>query len=308
MTKQTFPKRAIFEPLENRRHFSATPEADPGDDASSDDQFADWYPQAAKFDPTNQGTLNLRICWGEECGDYATLPDGKSLYVVDDRAGHQLILKFNAAGTPDPSFGSNGQLATVFANGDLFFPTLSILSNGSFYVTDTANDHGTTVSRYLADGSLDASFGAGGIARIMAPGRPWMWDDGAALLPDNKLLIEADVGIPEHPSCGDGWETVVMRMNADGTLDQSFGTNGVSKDLSEFQRLTDTMPPTIDLPLEPLFVISMVAPIGNFDLLSVGLRPLPAAAQPSQGGASLFIYKITRDTGLPADDAQAQLL
>jgi len=274
MGRRSFPKRATLEQLENRRHFSVAAEADAGDDTSSDDQFAELYPHAAQFDPTNQGTLRLRICWGEDCGDYATLPDGKALYVVDDRAGHQLILRFNADGTPDASFGKDGQLATVFANGDLFFPTVSLLSDGSFYVTDTANDHGTTVSRYLADGSLDASFGLDGVAKIMAPGRPWMWDDGTALLPDNKLLIEADVGIPGHSGCDDGWEIVVMRMNADGSLDPTFGTNGVSSDLSEFQRLTDTAPPPISS--EPMILVSASVP--SVDTFVVNTQPPPAAA------------------------------
>ena len=79
-------------------------------------------------------------------------------------------------------------------------------------VSESGDDF--TVARYNTDGSLDASFGSGGVAAYEVQGN----DEARAiaLQSDGKIVVggfaQGDFGI--------------LRLNADGSLDSSFGTGG----------------------------------------------------------------------------------
>src|SRR5205823_8291239 len=66
---------------------------------------------------------------------------------------------------------------------------------------------GDTVSRYLPDGSLDATFGSGG--RLTSGIDP----SDVATESDGRIVVFGSAGI--------------ARYNPDGTLDQTFGDTGV---------------------------------------------------------------------------------
>lgn len=80
------------------------------------------------------------------------------------------------------------------------------------------------IVRFAADGSLDANFGNGGIAR---------WNDSvgdvrdiaSALAPDGKILVAGSLRIAENGR--EKSEIVLLRFNADGSPDAGFGTGGV---------------------------------------------------------------------------------
>lgn len=79
-------------------------------------------------------------------------------------------------------------------------------------------DH-TDVARFNPDGSYDPTFGTGGRLKLAA------LDVGAglALQPDGKLVL---VGTRMQPNAPVFSRFVLMRLNADGTPDASFGTGG----------------------------------------------------------------------------------
>ncbi len=78
------------------------------------------------------------------------------------------------------------------------------------------------IARYLADGSLDSSFGVGGTATVRFAGTPGA--KAVAAQPDGKVVV---VGAA-NPSQSSSALPVVVRLNANGTLDGSFGTGGVA--------------------------------------------------------------------------------
>lgn len=93
--------------------------------------------------------------------------------------------------------------------------------------TDASADHATAVVRFLANGARDPSFGTSGLARLnLAVGTNGELSRGIALQSTGKILVSATV---EHAGGADARDRdmAVARLNTDGTLDTTFGTNGI---------------------------------------------------------------------------------
>ncbi len=126
-----------------------------------------------------------------------------------------------AAGMLDTSFGSAGQVLTDFLDFD-DARAVVVQSDGKTIAAGSASngvDSDFALARYNIDGSLDASFGAGGQITTNVSG-----DDtasGIALTPDGKIVV---VG----RSVGAGFANVfsIVRYNSDGTLDTTFSGDG----------------------------------------------------------------------------------
>lgn len=134
-----------------------------------------------------------------------------------------------AGGDLDPSFGDRGLVATAtapgsggdFQNGLAIRDDRSILVGGSSEMED---DDKFRVSQYTKRGVLDASFGTGGtvLTSVSPNGFEHIWE--LALQPDGKVVAagEANMG----PGAG-GANFALVRYNRDGSLDASFGGDGI---------------------------------------------------------------------------------
>jgi uncharacterized delta-60 repeat protein len=131
----------------------------------------------------------------------------------------------HASGSLDPSFGTGGAVSAHLGGTDRADDVLiqadgKIVAAGSTSTADGGQDFALT--RHLADGSLDTTFGTGGTVRtdVSGTGAP---DSARAVVrqPDGKLVVG---GIT-----GDGWTCrfALARYLPDGSLDSSFGTGGV---------------------------------------------------------------------------------
>jgi uncharacterized delta-60 repeat protein len=127
-----------------------------------------------------------------------------------------------AAGALDPTFGTNGQVTISSSNLNVVVEDAVLQPDGKIVVaaeiTEMVADANASdmfgVVRLLPNGSLDPSFGTGGLTRI-AFGGPI----GLTLQTDGKIVV---VGGGAGPASGFG----VARFNANGTLDSGFGTGG----------------------------------------------------------------------------------
>jgi len=132
-----------------------------------------------------------------------------------------------AAGDLDPSFGSGGKVSTSFGANTLSFATgVGVMSDGRIVAAGTTGNQNTGdqdfgVIRYKPDGSLDSSFGNGGVVKTDLGTNT---DEGRAtvLQPDGKIVV---VGITQAASQID--DLVIVRYNVDGSLDSSFGSGGI---------------------------------------------------------------------------------
>lgn len=129
--------------------------------------------------------------------------------------GENHIDRLNGDGTLDTSFGTGG-IASIPASAGEFselvvLPDSSILAT-SMVVSPVITDE-IKVLRLTPDGQLDPTFGVSGIAVTNATDA-----ESLTMLPDGKILVGAsDAG---------GEASAVVRLNADGTLDDTFGYDG----------------------------------------------------------------------------------
>ena len=129
--------------------------------------------------------------------------------------------RLTPAGGLDPTFGTGG-VVTITPGNSGARPSVVAQSDGHLLVVTGNGPHGTQVTRYNADGSLDTGFGTAGTVGDLVPGSRAIVND-VAVGPDGKLTLS---GV-SSPSLNQS-ATAVVLLNADGTPDAGFGTNGVA--------------------------------------------------------------------------------
>jgi uncharacterized delta-60 repeat protein len=115
-------------------------------------------------------------------------------------------------GALDPSFGIDGRVTVGLTGGAT---AMALQADGKIVLIGAR-----TLARYDSDGTLDASFGAGGEVAIVFNGGLFDTAQAVAIQPDGKIVV---VGFT-HVGASDDF--AVARYNADGSLDASFGTGG----------------------------------------------------------------------------------
>lgn len=140
-----------------------------------------------------------------------------------------LLLRLNADGSLDKSFGSNGyiidkkgyELTAVKIQADG-----KIVTAGHQWRIGAGFRDQFVVTRYNIDGSFDESFGADVHAYTdITDGNDVPYT--LVILDDNKIVVagEANYGFSGHfPSY-----MTAVKYNTDGSLDNSFGEDGISK-------------------------------------------------------------------------------
>lgn len=177
--------------------------------------------------------------------DVLLQPDGKILFAGGSDPTYNTspndfaLVRLNADGSLDQSFGTGGKVITnIFSlyggkesiGEILLLPGGKILAIGgsinSFFPGDPNPDPpAIEFARYNSDGSLDTSFGTGGVKSIPYNSGPPIGLGsqsirGASLLPDGRFLV-----LGYNPSFSGGY---LIRFNPDGTFDGTFGVNGVT--------------------------------------------------------------------------------
>ncbi len=160
----------------------------------------------------------------------AAQPDGKILaagYVFSSASNYDFALvRYLPDGSLDPSFGTNGKVATDFHGSTDVARAVALQPDGRIVVAGYAlrldgPAFDFALARYNADGSLDASFGVGGkVATDFAGAGGSEQAHALALQPDGKIVAA-------------GWTSsagvsgfALARYNADGSLDTGFGAAG----------------------------------------------------------------------------------
>jgi uncharacterized delta-60 repeat protein len=133
-----------------------------------------------------------------------------------------VLLSFGQTGKLDSSFGVNGIVQTNLLETDNNVSnTVLIQNNGKIVIcgnNEPALSEGILL-RYNTNGSLDSSFGHNGI--IQSPDYDFK---KAALQPDGKIIVDLD-SINYAP--GGAFTQELTRFNTNGSLDSSFGNNGI---------------------------------------------------------------------------------
>ncbi len=131
---------------------------------------------------------------------------------------------YSQDGTLDVSFGTNGKVITNV--GGLYdeIASIAIQSDGKIVVAGTSYPNvyaDFTVVRYNSDGSLDLSFGSEGKVYTDI-GTLTDYAQAVAIQSDGKIVVVGKGYL-------DGQDRIALvRYNEDGTLDDDFGTNGIT--------------------------------------------------------------------------------
>ena len=145
---------------------------------------------------------------------------GSNFY--DDAA----LIKVTSNGTLDPSFGQNGMVKTNLNGSPSLIHSLAIQSDGKILAMgqiELAGQYAFLVMRYAANGSLDSSFGSGGIVSTHLTGFDPAW--AGALLSNGKIVLAGSSYVQNGTSTYTSKSSFV-KYNADGSLDTTFGTSG----------------------------------------------------------------------------------
>jgi uncharacterized delta-60 repeat protein len=151
--------------------------------------------------------------------------DGK-IVVVDNVTDSPLIddlliLRYNTNGTLDSTFGEGGVVTYQSVDGS----AIDIQADGKIVVVADSDD--ILILRYNNDGTLDSTFGEGGVVTYDSG----YADDGSAIeiQTDGKIVVVGNITyyysgfFPSSTSI----DVLILRYNSNGTLDSTFGTDGV---------------------------------------------------------------------------------
>jgi uncharacterized delta-60 repeat protein len=168
-----------------------------------------------------------------------------SLNTLAVGASPHFVVRFDAAGALDPTFGAGGRAAVDFGSRyDLATAGhLVVLDDGRYLVAGEAYQWQgyeyaprLGVSRYNADGSIDGSFGDGGAVVVESEGDDWLVRGGQMAVRADGSFVLAGYRAPEfsdNPS-RPGVLAIAL-LDADGRLDAGFGDGGrVLSDLGPY--------------------------------------------------------------------------
>ena len=172
---------------------------------------------------TPVGTLDA------EAKGLAIQPDGKivlggSVVNTENFARDILFLRYNADGNLDPTFSGDGiQVASAYASEDLL-NDIALLEDGSIVgagFADIIGDMKTVLARVDANGDFVTDFGGDG---VIVPGFGVTMDRafGVMAMGQRFLVTGSFMDVPGND------DIYLAAFNDDGTLDQTFGQQGVT--------------------------------------------------------------------------------
>lgn len=175
------------------------------------------------------GTAGIVTTAIGEGNDYAKSvilqPDGKIIaagYSSNGIDNDFAVVRYNSDGTPDNSFSTDGKMTLAIGPADDYGLSAVLQPDGKIVVagySNNGNDNDIAVIRLNADGTPDAGFGTNGIiTTTIGTGNDYCYS--AALQPDGKIAV---AGASQSGFYND---FALVRYNVDGSLDNSFGTNG----------------------------------------------------------------------------------
>jgi uncharacterized delta-60 repeat protein len=162
---------------------------------------------------------------GDSDTAYALLiqADGKLVVGGDTNQGSSAtgvdfaLARYNTDGSLDAGFGTGGKTITSlaqFSGRDSIYALTLQTVGGEARIVAAGGEGDFTVARYLANGTLDPSFGVGGTGKVTAlMGSTIGAARAVRITADNKLVVAGHVS---H-------DFALVRLDADGKVDASFG-------------------------------------------------------------------------------------
>lgn len=201
----------------------------------------------------DDGSYTLSLGSGNTVAKSLALQDDGKIIVAgatEDGGDKIAVLRLTAEGNLDKSFGEDGQLLVPVDDGQVVTGEVQIASDGSIVVAGLVEAEDSTGQSFFTkltqEGVLDTNFGSDGTALISSSNAIKV--KTLTLFDDGKILAGGSI------SRGDGSEAALLRVNDDGSIDDSYGTNG---ELILVEEGTDS-------------VVNDIQELGDGSLLAVG--------------------------------------
>lgn len=174
----------------------------------------------ASFGVAGRSTGNFGLTATNHVVDDVAIQSTGQIYAIAISSNAEVLMRLTANGVIDTTFGTSGRLLLPFLSAKRIVatPTDTLMVAGTDYGTYGAN---MAVSRYLANGQLDTTFGSNGKAVIDFAGM----DDSAYDLRvrgDGKILV---AGVADTPPVAGRGNAAVALLNSNGQVDTTFGGN-----------------------------------------------------------------------------------
>jgi uncharacterized delta-60 repeat protein len=203
------------------------------------------------------GTVNLPTSDPNTSTAAAMQSDGKTVVAMAGAATPSFsLIRLNPDGSLDTSFGDAG---TVRGLPDVFgILDVSAQSDGKIVLLASTSSQ-EEVIRFNPNGAMDATFGIGGVAVLTGIDALKLGDE-----PDGKLVIAGEAPSPS-PTTQLPTTPELMQLNADGSLNTSFGSAGMVLD-------TGAGTPDVELAIQPDGKI-LIASVANGAVPNYGATP-----------------------------------
>ncbi|HJQ25295.1 MAG TPA: hypothetical protein VKA60_15350 [Blastocatellia bacterium] len=238
--------------------------------------------------------------------DGKLLVGGYYLHIVDELVYG--LVRLNADGSPDATFASTGMVGTQFGGSSARYAAATATTDGKYLLAGSVNRGPSAtaddfaLARFNSNGSLDVSFGVGGMV-VKDVG---VNDRVRDLLtqPDGKILLAGYSGVQAATApLPSEARLALLRFNADGSEDSGFNAKPVIDDVSR-----PTLANALAMQADGRIVVAgssgskvrvkiLVSRVGGFTgELSIGQPELPlkvviTAVEPFIDGGT-FILKI----------------
>ena len=187
-------------------------------DGTIDSTFAEDGMQITYFDGAVDGFSSIVI-----------QSDGKIIAAGGQNFGiaRFILMRYNNDGTFDSTFGEEGIETTIIGTGDAEAESVAVQSDGKIVAAGFSNNGGYDIAlvRYTSNGVIDSTFGEYGTKVVDIGGGTSDIAYSIAIQTDGKIIV---TGSSNNFSGGtDEYDLALLRYNSDGSLDNTFGTEGI---------------------------------------------------------------------------------
>lgn len=185
------------------------------------------YTSTGALDTTfgSGGKVTTVISSGNDVAEAVTMDTAGGIIVVGSSGNQATAVRYTSAGALDTAFGAGGITDVSFGgDDDLAFaaapdPLGYLVLAGR---TDRDGSDSIALAKLTASGGLNATFGSAGEVVTAVIGSTANGARGTAIQSDGKIVTVGGSGD------GQGKDFALTRYNADGTLDTTFGQQGIA--------------------------------------------------------------------------------
>jgi uncharacterized delta-60 repeat protein len=185
----------------------------------------------AGFGTGGQGFVSAPIGPGTSVDNASLALQGGNIVVAGaTTAGDFVLRRYDSTGALDQTFGTSGT-ATTHVGTRAMGPAIALQSGGKIVAAGASGSFASppmnaVLVRYNTNGTLDLTFGNAGTGMVFAdtvPSSNVFANAVAVQTPGDKIVVAGHAFVD---FAADTSDIILLRYNADGTLDTGFGTGG----------------------------------------------------------------------------------